>query len=157
MSVRGLRKRFGEKVAVKGVDLDVPRGSFYGFVGPNGAGKTTTLSTATGLLRPDRGTVAIDGEDLWADPVAGKAKLGILPDEISPRVLGCPPCLRRRPTPWSPSCSPSAPVGTTDGRPSSCSRWWARPERRVPPSSGTWTVAEDTRGRRGTPAGGLGY
>ncbi|MDQ1116568.1 ABC-type multidrug transport system ATPase subunit [Microbacterium testaceum] len=53
MDITGLVKRFGEKVAVAGLDLRVPAGSFYGLVGPNGAGKTTTLSMATGLLRPD--------------------------------------------------------------------------------------------------------
>ena len=56
MSLRGLVKRFDSKVAVAGVDLDVPAGSFYGLLGPNGAGKTTTLSMAVGLLRPDAGT-----------------------------------------------------------------------------------------------------
>lgn len=80
LSVRGLWKQFGQKVAVAGIDLDVPQGSFYGFVGPNGAGKTTTLSMATGLLRPDRGAVSVRGRDLWSDPVAVKADLGILPD-----------------------------------------------------------------------------
>lgn len=75
-------KRFGEKVAVAGIDLDVPTGSFYGVVGPNGAGKTTTLSMATGLLRPDFGTALVHGVDMWADPVAGKAMLGVLPDGV---------------------------------------------------------------------------
>ena len=56
MALRGLAKRFGDKIAVDGISLDVPAGSFYGLVGPNGAGKTTTLSMATGLLRPDFGT-----------------------------------------------------------------------------------------------------
>jgi ABC-2 type transport system ATP-binding protein len=82
LSLRGLWKRFGEKVAVAGVDLDVPAGSFYGLVGPNGAGKTTTLSMATGLLRPDFGSAHVHGTDLWADPVAGKRQLGILPDGV---------------------------------------------------------------------------
>ncbi|HEX9225359.1 MAG TPA: ATP-binding cassette domain-containing protein, partial [Arthrobacter sp.] len=49
LSLRGLAKRFGDKIAVDGISLDVPAGSFYGIVGPNGAGKTTTLSMATGL------------------------------------------------------------------------------------------------------------
>ena len=53
LALRGLAKRFDGKVAVAGVDLDVPAGSFYGLLGPNGAGKTTTLSMAVGLLRPD--------------------------------------------------------------------------------------------------------
>jgi len=82
LSVRGLWKKFGEKIAVAGIDLDVPAGSFYGLVGPNGAGKTTALSMATGLLRPDFGTVHVHGQDLWADPVAGKRMLGILPDGV---------------------------------------------------------------------------
>ncbi|MGI4894117.1 MAG: ABC transporter ATP-binding protein [Janthinobacterium lividum] len=80
--LRGLTKRFGTKVAVAGLDLDVPAGSFYGVVGPNGAGKTTTLSMATGLLRPDAGRAFVLGHDLWADPIAGKARLGVLPDGV---------------------------------------------------------------------------
>ncbi|CAM5790607.1 ABC transporter ATP-binding protein [Cellulomonas persica] len=82
LELRGLWRRFGEKVAVAGIDLVVPAGSFYGLVGPNGAGKTTTLSMATGLLTPDAGTVLVHGRDLWADPVAGKALIGILPDGV---------------------------------------------------------------------------
>ena len=82
LGMQGLRKRFGDKVAVEHVDLAVPAGSFYGLVGPNGAGKTTTLSMATGLLRPDAGRVDVLGVDLWADPVAAKGLLGILPDGV---------------------------------------------------------------------------
>ncbi|MGW6005975.1 ABC transporter ATP-binding protein [Oerskovia enterophila] len=82
LSVRGLWKKFGEKIAVAGIDLDVPAGSFYGLVGPNGAGKTTALSMATGLLRPDFGTVHVHGLDLWANPLEGKRMLGILPDGV---------------------------------------------------------------------------
>ncbi|WP_258724000.1 ABC transporter ATP-binding protein [Cellulomonas sp. NS3] len=82
LEVRGLWKRFGQKIAVAGVDLQVPAGSFYGLVGPNGAGKTTTLSMATGLLRPDFGQVLVQGNDLWADPVRGKSLLGVLPDGV---------------------------------------------------------------------------
>jgi ABC-2 type transport system ATP-binding protein len=69
-------------VAVAGIDLDIPRGSFFALVGPNGAGKTTTLSMATGLLRPDAGTVEVLGVDVWADPTAAKARVGILPDGL---------------------------------------------------------------------------
>jgi ABC-2 type transport system ATP-binding protein len=82
LSLRGLWKRFGQKIAVAGVDLDVPAGSFYGLVGPNGAGKTTTLSMATGLLRPDFGAATVLGTDMWADTVAAKARLGVLPDGV---------------------------------------------------------------------------
>jgi ABC-2 type transport system ATP-binding protein len=82
LSVRGLWKRFGQKIAVSGVNLDVPAGSFYGLVGPNGAGKTTMLSMATGLLRPDFGTAWVHGVDLWARPDEAKATLGVLPDGV---------------------------------------------------------------------------
>ena len=79
----GLVKRFGDNVAVDHVDLTVPAGSFFGLVGPNGAGKTTSLSMAVGLLRPDGGTVRIFGRDVWADPVAAKALIGVLPDGLA--------------------------------------------------------------------------
>jgi ABC-2 type transport system ATP-binding protein len=79
--VRGLRKSFGAKVAVAGVDLDIAAGSLAGLVGPNGAGKTTSLSMMTGLLRPDGGQVLIKGLDVWADPVAVKAAIGVVPAE----------------------------------------------------------------------------
>jgi ABC-2 type transport system ATP-binding protein len=79
----GLAKRFGENVAVDHIDLVVPPGSFFGLVGPNGAGKTTSLSMAVGLLRPDAGTVRIFGRDVWADPVAAKALIGVLPDGLA--------------------------------------------------------------------------
>ena len=82
LSIRGLAKRFGEKIAVDGVSLEVPAGSFYGMVGPNGAGKTTTLSMATGLLRPDFGTALVHGVDVWAQPLAAKKLMGVLPDGV---------------------------------------------------------------------------
>jgi ABC-2 type transport system ATP-binding protein len=78
-----LFKKFGDTVAVDHIDLEVPAGSFFGLVGPNGAGKTTSLSMATGLLRPDDGTVRIFGRDVWADPVGAKALIGVLPDGMA--------------------------------------------------------------------------
>jgi len=80
--LRGLVKRFGAKLAVGGLALDVPRGSFFGLVGPNGAGKTTTLRMATGLLRPDAGQAWIEGTDVWADPLRAKARIGVLPEDL---------------------------------------------------------------------------
>jgi len=82
VALRGLRKSFGGKAAVDGIDLDVPTGSFFGLVGPNGAGKTTTLSMVTGLLRPDAGRVVVAGVDVWTDPAAAKARMGVLPDGL---------------------------------------------------------------------------
>ncbi|MDF9813812.1 ABC-2 type transport system ATP-binding protein [Streptomyces sp. SPB162] len=82
VSVHSLWKSFGEQVAVAGIDLELPAGRFIGLVGPNGAGKTTTLSMVTGLLRPDDGTVLITGHDVWADPVAVKSRIGVLPEGL---------------------------------------------------------------------------
>ena len=67
VSIRGLYKRFDRKIAVNGLSLDIPVGSFFGLVGPNGAGKTTTLNMVTGLLVPDAGTAMILGQDVWQD------------------------------------------------------------------------------------------
>jgi ABC-2 type transport system ATP-binding protein len=80
IELRGLRKAFGDTIAVDGVDLTVERGSFFGLVGPNGAGKTTALSMAVGLLRPDAGTSCVLGYDVWEQPVEAKRRLGVLPD-----------------------------------------------------------------------------
>lgn len=82
LSIRSLGKRFGEIVAVNGISLDVPAGSFFGLVGPNGAGKTTALSMATGLLRPDAGQVWLNGIDVWAEPLRAKAAMGVLADGV---------------------------------------------------------------------------
>jgi ABC-2 type transport system ATP-binding protein len=82
LSVRNLSKRFGGHLAVDSVDLEIPAGTFYGFVGPNGAGKTTTLAMITGLLRPDSGVVRIHGADVWANPAVAKKSLGVLPDQL---------------------------------------------------------------------------
>jgi ABC-2 type transport system ATP-binding protein len=82
IALHGLWKRFGAKVAVGGVELEVPHGSFFGLVGPNGAGKTTTLRMATGLLRPDAGQVVVDGIDVWREPLQAKAAMGVLPEDV---------------------------------------------------------------------------
>jgi ABC-2 type transport system ATP-binding protein len=83
LQLTGLLKRFGETTAVDHIHLTVPRGSFFGLVGPNGAGKTTSLSMAVGLLRPDGGSARIFGIDVWADPVAAKQLIGVLPDGMA--------------------------------------------------------------------------
>jgi ABC-2 type transport system ATP-binding protein len=82
LTITGLVKRFGDTVAVDGVDLEVHEGSFYGIVGPNGAGKTTTLSMVTGLVRPDAGSIRVHGVDVWSDPVRAKRSIGVLPDRL---------------------------------------------------------------------------
>ena len=80
--VSGLTKRFGGTVAVNALDLQIPRGTFFGLVGPNGAGKTTTLRMVTGLLRPDAGQAWVDGVEVWRDPVAAKAQMGVVPEDL---------------------------------------------------------------------------
>lgn len=82
LSVSQLTKSFGRNLAVAGIDLEVTAGSFYGIVGPNGAGKTTTLSMITGLLRPDSGSITVNGIDVWSDPIAAKQVIGVLPDKL---------------------------------------------------------------------------
>src|SRR5437764_13085858 len=81
IAVSGLRKSFGEEEAVAGIDLEVAAGSLAGLVGPNGAGKTTSLSMMTGLLRPDSGQILINGINVWEDPPAAKAAIGVVPAE----------------------------------------------------------------------------
>lgn len=82
LSLVGLYKHFGPKVAVNHINLDVPRGSFFGLVGPNGAGKTTALTMATGLLKPDGGEAIVDGVNVWDHPLEAKRRLGILQDGV---------------------------------------------------------------------------
>ena len=77
-----LTKTFDQQPAVQQVNLQVPRGSFYGLVGRNGAGKTTTLSMATGLLKPSSGQVLLAGLDIWAHPLEAKGQIGALPDGV---------------------------------------------------------------------------
>jgi ABC-2 type transport system ATP-binding protein len=82
LELRGVTKSFGATLAVDGIDLTVPAGTFYGLVGPNGAGKTTTLSIIAGLLVPDRGTIRVGGIDAAAEPLAAKRLMGVLPDRL---------------------------------------------------------------------------
>jgi ABC-2 type transport system ATP-binding protein len=76
--LNGVNKRFTDIVAVDNLSLTVPRGVVYGILGPNGAGKTTTIRMLVGILRPDRGTLRILGNE---DPAAVKGRLGYLPEE----------------------------------------------------------------------------
>jgi branched-chain amino acid transport system ATP-binding protein len=77
LEVRGLSRRFGGIVALRGVDLDVEAGSTVGLIGPNGAGKTTLFDCVSGVIRPDRGAVRLDGRRIDHLPVHRRARLGI--------------------------------------------------------------------------------
>ena len=86
--VEGIHKSFGEVRAVRGVSFDARDGKITGLLGPNGAGKSTTLRVLCTLLKPDRGTAAIDGADVVADSLAARQKIGSLPHEsgLYPRL-----------------------------------------------------------------------
>lgn len=77
-----LNKSFGANRAVDDISFTVRQGSFFGVVGPNGAGKTTTLSIATGLLRPDSGSVLVKNVNVWTHPAEAKRVMGVLPDRL---------------------------------------------------------------------------
>ncbi len=78
--LEGLTKRFGEKLAVDGLSLQIESGEFFCFLGPNGAGKTTTIKMVTGLLQPTSGSANIGGFDIQRDPLNAKLLLGYIPD-----------------------------------------------------------------------------
>ncbi len=79
----GLRKRFGELLAVDGINLEIAPGESYGLLGPNGAGKTTTISMICGLLASDGGTVEVAGKPMTITSVAAKAELGYVPQDLA--------------------------------------------------------------------------
>jgi ABC-2 type transport system ATP-binding protein len=83
LTTQGLRRVFGDFVAVEGIDLTVPRGSMYGFLGPNGAGKSTTIKCLTGLLRPSGGAMTILGIDPSAEPERVKRLVGVMPEDLA--------------------------------------------------------------------------
>jgi ABC-2 type transport system ATP-binding protein len=77
---QALVKRYGDKVAVNNVSLEVQAGEVFGFLGPNGAGKTTTIKMIVGLLQPTSGTVRVAGFDVQTQPMQAKASSGYVPD-----------------------------------------------------------------------------
>ena len=84
--VRGLRKRYGDVEAVRGIDLTVRKGEIFAFLGPNGAGKTTTVETLEGYRRRDAGEAQVLGSDP-ARPAAGwRARIGVVLQESQPEA-----------------------------------------------------------------------
>lgn len=80
LRISGLRKRFGEKEVLRGVDLTVPAGSIFGFIGRNGAGKTTAMKTVLGLLKADGGEIYVNGERAVYGQTSTNRHIGYLPD-----------------------------------------------------------------------------
>ena len=79
--MKNVTKAFGDFKALDDMSLHVPKGAVYGLVGPNGAGKTTVIRHLTGIYRPDSGSVAVDGQDVVADPNV-RERIGYIPDEV---------------------------------------------------------------------------
>jgi ABC-2 type transport system ATP-binding protein len=75
-----LTRKFGDFLAVDGIDLRVQAGQFFGFLGPNGAGKSTTIKMLTGLLAPSSGRMQLLGLDFQADPIEVKRQIGVVPE-----------------------------------------------------------------------------
>ena len=80
---KDLHKQFGDVEAVKGVSMEIPDGMFLGLLGPNGAGKTTLMRMMTGLLPPDTGTVAFDGQAMDRNAVAVKQAIGVTSQHVN--------------------------------------------------------------------------
>jgi len=92
LSIRNVSKSYqkGEIKAVDDLTLEVPAGQIFGFLGPNGAGKTTTIKMVVGLLRPDKGTITVDGIDVAKEPIEAKRRIGYVPDypELYEKLTG---------------------------------------------------------------------
>lgn len=80
LRISNLKKSFGDKQVLKGVDLNVPAGSVFGFIGKNGAGKTTTMKTVLGLLKADEGEITVDGKTVVYGMTDSNKSIGYLPD-----------------------------------------------------------------------------
>ena len=83
LRVSGLVKRYGDRSALNGIDLEVASGEFLGLLGPNGAGKTTLLSIITGIRRATAGSVHVQDHDTVRFPGSVRAMIGLVPQEIA--------------------------------------------------------------------------
>jgi ABC-2 type transport system ATP-binding protein len=80
IEVKGLTKRYRDRVAVDNLSFEVNEGEILGFLGPNGAGKSTTMKMLTGFIPPSEGTAKVAGFDVFQDPLAVKREIGYLPE-----------------------------------------------------------------------------
>ena len=78
-----LSKTFGDLVAVRDLELRIPKGTLFGFLGPNGSGKSTTIKMLTGILRPTNGEVFISGRSVVNSPIEVKKRIGVLPEDLA--------------------------------------------------------------------------
>lgn len=79
VAVKGLMKRYGKVQALRGVDLNVPRGCIYGILGPNGAGKSTLIKSLVGTVRPDAGTAEVLGHAMPGGARPARSRIGYMP------------------------------------------------------------------------------
>ncbi len=83
IEIEDLYKSYGQREALRGLDLHVSKGDIYGFLGPNGAGKTTTLKIIMGLIKPDSGSVIVGGKDVSKEGMQIRRYIGYLPERIA--------------------------------------------------------------------------
>jgi ABC-2 type transport system ATP-binding protein len=82
VAVAGVKKSYGNNAALKGIDLEIRRGEFFGLLGPNGAGKSTLINIIAGLVRASDGQVAVLGHDVQREFRAARKNLGVVPQEL---------------------------------------------------------------------------
>lgn len=83
LTIKGLKKSYGQVKAVKGVNIGIEKGEIIGLLGPNGAGKSTTISMISTLLQPDEGEIIFKGESVLKNPKHIQKVLGVVPQEIA--------------------------------------------------------------------------
>lgn len=83
LSLSGVRKRFGDKLALDGIDLSIASGEVFALLGPNGAGKTTTINLILGFLGADEGKVEVAGVDAGTDPIAARRHAAYIPEQVA--------------------------------------------------------------------------
>lgn len=90
LSIQNLTKKYGDKVALSQVSIEIPRGSFFGLLGQNGAGKSTLIHCITGIAQITEGTITIDGIDVDAEYKQARAKVGLSPQEFNVDIFASP-------------------------------------------------------------------
>lgn len=83
IEIKNVTKRFGDKLVIDNVSLDIEKGEIFGLLGPNGAGKSTLINLTVGLLKIDKGEILIDGYNIAKEDLKAKAEIGLVPQEIA--------------------------------------------------------------------------
>lgn len=83
IEVSKITKDYGGRRGVFDLSFDIPKGEVFGFLGPNGAGKTTTIRQLLGFIKPDKGSVRIEGKEVWQNYYFTNSRIGYLPGEIN--------------------------------------------------------------------------